>query len=117
LQTVMLVERLLQRMKFAVRGKAFNRVQFGTVGLDRKDDARPRSLTVEVNGTGSANTVLAADMRTGEPEILPQEIGQQLARLAAPFAADAVDGELDGNELRHCVLFTASGERGAGRAS
>lgn len=90
---MVLVERLLERMEFAVLGKPFNRQQIGTIGLYRQHNAGTHRFAVELDGTGAAHTVFAANMRTGQSEILAQKIRQQLARLTSCFAARAVDGK------------------------
>ena len=67
---MMFVERLLKGMKIAVRGQAFDRPQFGTIGLNRQHNAGANRLPVEMNRTGAAHAMLAANMRAGQSKIL-----------------------------------------------
>ena len=70
-------------------------MQLGAVGLDGEHQAGARGLAVDEDGAGAADAVLAADVGAGEPEVLAQEVDEELARLAAALARLAVDGEPD----------------------
>ena len=95
----MLVEGLLERVELAVLGQAFDRLQLGAVGLDREHDAGARGLAVEQDRAGATNPVLAAHVRAGEPQVLAQEIDEELSRLAAAFVLHAVDLHPHGHQL------------------
>ena len=51
------------------------------VGLHREHQARAHGLAVDLHRARSADAVLAADVRAGQPEVVAQEVGQQRARL------------------------------------
>src|SRR5262249_55666084 len=104
LQPVMLAKRLLQRMELSVAHQALHRSELGAVGLDGEHDARARGLAVEQDRTRAADPVLATDMRAGEPQILADEVDQQLARLASPLVSDAVDLQSNGHHVSHARL-------------
>ena len=55
--------------------------------------ATPSSL----HGARTADAVLAADVRPGEAESVPEEVGQEEARLDLLAVAPAVDGDVDGD--------------------
>jgi hypothetical protein len=73
---MMFVKRLLKGMKIAVRGQAFDRPQFGTIGLNRQHNAGANCFAVEMDRTGAAHTVFAANMRTGQSKLLTQKVRQ-----------------------------------------
>ena len=80
LQAVVLPEGLLQRMQHAVLHQALDRRDLGAVGLHREHQARAGRLAVDQHRARPADAVLAADVRAGEPQVLAQEVDQQLAR-------------------------------------
>ena len=59
----------------------------GAVGLDGEHQAGPGGLAIDEDGAGAADAVLAPDMGAGEAEVLTEKIHEELARLAAAFAA------------------------------
>src|SRR5262249_9835811 len=96
LQAVHLAERLLQHMQRAVgRRHALDGADIGAVRLHGEHGARLHRLAVEIDRAGAAVAGLAADMRTGEVELLAQEVDQQGARLDQRLDALAVHGERD----------------------
>src|SRR5579885_3179197 len=75
LQAMIIAERLLQRVqRLAVGRDAFDRHDLVAVGLHREHQARAGRTAVEQNGAGAADAVLAAQMRAGKAQIVPQEI-------------------------------------------
>jgi len=100
LQRVRLAKRLLQRMQLArLGGEPLDRGELAAVKLHRKEQAGAHRVTIEQHGAGAADAVLAADVGTGEPELVAQEVAQQQARLDAALVQPAVDPDLDLDEL------------------
>src|SRR5262245_8738985 len=77
LESVMLPERLLQRMQLAVRREALDRRDLAAVGLDREHGARLDRVPVQLDRAGAADGRVAADLRTGEAEAVAKEVDQQ----------------------------------------
>jgi hypothetical protein len=63
-----------------------------SVRLNGKKRARLNRLTVEVDGTGTAMTGLAADVAARESEFLAECVNEQLTRLHGDLMRLAVDG-------------------------
>src|SRR5437868_5048802 len=95
------MERLLEWMELAPLGEAFDGDDFGTVRLRREHQTGTRGFAVQQDRAGAADSVLAARMRAGEPEVLAQEVDQKFSRLALPGAGLPVDREMEFQELRH----------------
>ena len=51
----------------------------GAVGLPGKEQARPDGQAVEPDGAGTADYVLAADVRAAEPEIVAEKVREEAA--------------------------------------
>ena len=51
------------------------------VELRREEQAAPRAPAVHQHRAGAADAVLAAHVGAGEPEVLPEEVGERAARL------------------------------------
>ena len=111
----MLVERLLKGMEIAIRGQAFDRSQFGTIGLNRQHNAGANRFAVEMDRTGAAHAMLAANMRAGQSKILTQKVRQQLAWLTSCLAARAINGKSHRDQFRHDICLNASSVRGGAR--
>ena len=78
LQSMMVVERLLQRVQLSIDGKPFDRRNRTTVGLHGKHQAGLHRLTVEVDGAGTAYSLEgAANMGAGEPGDVANEVDEQ----------------------------------------
>jgi hypothetical protein len=60
-----------------------------------KDEAAAHHLAIEPHGTGAADAVLAADMRSGQAEIVAQEIDQRFARRNARLHVLAVHAHVN----------------------
>jgi hypothetical protein len=91
----MLVERLLQRRQLAVRGETLDRRDPGAVRLHRQKHAALHGLAVEVHRARPAVTRVAADVRAGEPEIVPDEVHEEATRLDLHLDLLAVDLDRD----------------------
>src|SRR5919198_26971 len=93
LERVALPERLLQRMQLAVLRQALDRRDLAAVGLDGEHGARLHREPVDVDRAGAADGRVAADLRSGEPEVVAEEVDEQRPRLDLRLVPDAVDGE------------------------
>src|SRR5262249_58395897 len=100
LQRVVLAKRLLQRMQRAVTHQAFDRGDLGAVRLHGEHETGARRLAVDQHGAGTADAVLAPDVRAGEGQVLAEKIDEELAGLAPPLTRGAVDREADVDERR-----------------
>src|SRR3954471_16202431 len=102
LQAVLFPERLLQRAESAVRcGEPLRRNHITGVGLHREHDAGAHRLAVEQHGACAAHAVLAAQMRSREPQLAAQEVGEVQARFHLARMPLAVHGERDGPFVYH----------------
>src|SRR6266849_6595340 len=88
-------ERLAQAGHRRIVIEALDGAYAGAFAGDREGDARAGDLAVDLHRAGAANAVLAADMRTGEQELLAQEVGEMRARGDVGLDALAVDREGD----------------------
>jgi hypothetical protein len=84
-------------MELSVRGEPFDGLRGATIGLHRQQQAGSNRGSVEPDGAGAANAVLAADVCPGEPERVPKEVREQEPWLDLLTVGPAVDGELDGD--------------------
>jgi len=108
LQAVVLAERFLERMELAVAHQALDCHELGALGLDSEHDARARRLAVEQNRARAADTMLASDVRAREREIFPDEVHEELARLAPALVLDAVHLQADRHHVSHGRLRSPS---------
>ncbi len=92
-------ERALKRMQFAVLCKPFDRANMLSVRLNRKHQARAHRRIIDKNGAGSANTVLASDMRAGFSTLIANRINQRQPRLYTERVAFTIDNQRDVNFL------------------
>ena len=105
LQAVVVAHRFLQRVELSVRQRQrFDGGQFLAVGLHGQHLARARGAAVEVDGAGAAHAVLAPDMRSGQTQLVADEVGQQHAGLDLALVVPAVDIELDLATIRHAII-------------
>ena len=77
LQSVIVAERLLHRMKLAVPGKPLDRRHRAAVDLNRKQAAGFDGLAVDMNDASAALAGVAADMCAGQFQLFAQEIDEQ----------------------------------------
>src|SRR5262249_38698645 len=92
----MLAEGLLQRMQAAIgSGEPLDRGDLGAARLNREHSAGLHRFTVHVHRAGAAMAGVATDMRTGDSELLAQQVDQQQARLGEDFDRAVVDSQFD----------------------
>ncbi len=82
------------------------------VDLHGEQAAAAHRDAVEEHGAGAADPVLASDVRPGQAEPVPEEVGQQQSRLHELPHGAAVDGQLD---LDHRARSTARADERAGQ--
>jgi hypothetical protein len=82
---------LLQRAPF----ESLDCPNLGAVYLRREEEAGTDRDAVELDGAGPADTVLAADVRAGQPERVTQEVGEEQSRLHLFAVSPAVDEDVD----------------------
>jgi hypothetical protein len=76
LETMVLLERLLQRMKrLVVRREALDRPDRRTFGLDGEDEARADRFAVELNCAHAADPVLAPEVGARQAAVIPEGVG------------------------------------------
>ena len=82
LETVLLGERLLDRMKRRAGGReALDGHQLVPLRLYGEHQAGPHGPPVDENGAGAAHAVLAAEVRAGQVELVAQEVRERGTRL------------------------------------
>ncbi len=81
---MLLAEGLLQRVQFLPVGQAFDGLHRRAVGLDRQLGAGFDRPAVDQHGAGAAQAGFAADVGTGQAEVVAQEMHQQLPRFDLP---------------------------------
>src|SRR5690606_22334484 len=67
---------------------------------------------IQMDRTGAAGTVLATNMRSGQPEILAQEIRQMQSRLNLTLECATIDSNADTMSPRHSPSAQEPGEVG-----
>ena len=82
LQRVALAEGLLHRVQHlaaavVVARQALDGGHLVPVDLDGEHQARAHRVAVDQHRARAADAVLAADVRAGQPEVVPQRVGQQ----------------------------------------
>jgi hypothetical protein len=107
LQAVVLRERLLERRQLAVLGREpLDGRDLGAVGLWREQHAALHRRAVQEHGAGAAVPGVAADVGSGQVEVVADEVDEQLARLDLALVALAVDRQPD-RVLAHAASLTA----------
>ena len=76
MQRVAIAEYGLQIGDLAAVGQSFDGLNRGVVRLHRQHQAGTNDLSVHAHGAGTANPMLATDMRSGQLQMLSQEIRQ-----------------------------------------
>src|SRR5262249_22584181 len=89
-------------MKLAVRREPFDRRHLRPVRLDGEHRARLHRLPAEKHGARAARRGVAADVRARQPELLPEEVHEQLPGFDLRLAEGPVDGH--GNVLQPALL-------------
>jgi hypothetical protein len=92
LEPVLLVEGLLDGVEGAVLCEALDRRQLLPVGLDGEERARLHRLPVHEQRARPARGRIAADVRTGEAEHVPQVVHEEQSGLDVVPVLDPIDG-------------------------
>ncbi len=100
----MALERVLERRERRIIRERLHRLHARAVGLHGEQAAAAHRDAVEPHGAGAADAVLAADMGSGEPEPVSEEVGEEKTRLDVLDDDLAVDGDGD---LGHAVRSQA----------
>src|SRR5467141_2149203 len=95
LEAVVLPESLLYRVELRALRQSFDRQYLGAIDLLGEEQARLHQFPVQDDGAGSALADNAADVRAREPQLVPEEIGQEGPRLGAARVLLTVDGQAD----------------------
>jgi hypothetical protein len=103
LQAMVIDESLLQRMQLVAGRQALDRAYLFSLRLDGKHQAGADHLAINDHSAGTADAVLAADMRSGLPAFVADGIDQSAARLQANDVIAPVDSELDVDFFVHRV--------------
>src|SRR3990172_142456 len=77
LQTVLLHEAFLDGVEVSVLGQTLHRRDLGAVGLDREHGATLDRASVHEHGAGAAGSRVAADVRSGEVQLLADEVDEE----------------------------------------
>src|SRR6266702_4699360 len=95
LQPVSLAERGLKRMQCVARAvsEALHGLDLVAARLDGEHEAGADRLAVQQDGAGAAHPVLASDVRSGEAQLVAQEVGEEQPRLHRALVAHAIDGD------------------------
>src|SRR5437763_12672901 len=103
LKRVAITERGLQIGDLAAIGQSLDGLDRCAMGLHREHQAGPHDLAIDAQGARTAHPVLAADMGTGEMQMLAQKIRKIDARQHVRLDALAIDLERNGHGSRHAV--------------
>src|SRR6185369_14587740 len=93
LKSMVLAEARLQRREAFIPRQSLDSDDFAALGLHRQYKTAPYSLAIDQHRAGTANPVLAADMRTGQPQMMTQAIGQRQTRFDCNFDLAPIDLE------------------------
>src|SRR2546422_1357432 len=95
LQPVSLAERGLKGMQRVARAvsEALHGLDLVAVRLDGEHEAGADRLAVQQHGAGAAHPVLASNVRSGEAQLVAQEVGEEQPRLHRALVAHAIDGD------------------------
>src|SRR2546422_2891156 len=82
-------------MQRVARGvsEALHRLDLVAVRLDGEHEAGADRLAVQQDGAGAAHPVLTSDVRSGEAQLVAQEVGEEQPRLHRALVAHAIDGD------------------------
>src|SRR5688572_10537538 len=96
LHTEMLAECLLKRVELpGFHRKPLYRAELGAVGLHCEHQTGSCGAAVDQYRAGAADAMFTTDVRTGQAEVLPEEIDEQLAGFRVTLARPSVDGNLE----------------------
>jgi hypothetical protein len=105
LKSIPIAEGLLEIGDFAAVGQPLDRLDDGSVRLNRKNQTASHDVAVKANGTCSAYPVLASKMGAGETKMVAQKIGEMRARRNVSIHVLVVDHEGDGDGSNHADAF------------
>src|SRR5262249_14454916 len=103
-------ERLLQWIELSVLREAFDSLHGPAIGPDREIAARVNGPAVQQNRTCSALTAVAANLRSGETEMIAEQFNER----PAIFDVDATLRPVDGHAYRrsrHAIRCDGSRRR------
>src|ERR1700757_424744 len=98
LECVALPHRLLDEPQAIIVAERLDGLDDRSLRLHRQHQAGPDGLTVDRHRARTTHTVLATEMRAGEPEVVPKQFGQSRTTLDHRALFPTVDPEGD---LRH----------------
>src|SRR5829696_1415057 len=110
LQRMRLAERLLERMELVVLREPLDRVDRRAVGLDSQHHAALDRVAVVEDRARAAVARVAADVRSGQLQIVSDEVDEQPARLDLALVQLAVELDLD-RLLSHPLLLACATAR------
>ena len=96
LQAVLFVQGGLHGVLDPVAFHALDGFDSRAVCLDGQHQAGPLGTAVDDDGAGPAGTLLASDVRAGETQLVPDQVGEEHPRLDPHLGVLAVDREADG---------------------
>jgi hypothetical protein len=107
LKGMRLPKRLLQGRQRAVgRGQTLDGPDFPTMRLHCQQQARSARAPFDENRAGSTYAVLTADVRTGEADLVSQEVGQREPGLNHALVFPIVDAKLEVSRIRHTFILS-----------
>ncbi len=109
---MVLAERLLQRREVFTVRQTFDSDDLGTVRLCRQHQTWANCSTVDDHGARPAHTVLTAEMRAREFQLMAQAVGQAGAGVDGHFGRRAVHRETRHNGV-HADSFSPAAARNA----
>src|SRR4029079_14904155 len=101
LQRIALLKGRLQVGDLARVGQTLDGLHLGAVALGGEHQAAAHNLAVNTHSAGTAYAVLAADMASGEKEVVAQIVNQRLARVDAALHAFTVDRQRNIDGVDH----------------
>ena len=102
------MEGLLERVERPLRGRqALDGRELGAVGLHGVGDAGAHGGPVPQDRAGTADAVLAAEVRAGKTQVVAEEVGERPPRLDLALVDDAVHGHPDA-VAAHAVAFRSA---------
>ena len=100
----MIHEGLLHRMQLVAVSETLDGPDFLTVGLHGEHQTGAHWFVIDNDRAGTADTMLATNMRSGLPAIFTDGIGQRTARFDGDRVIAAVDIHRDRGFLAHAAF-------------
>ena len=104
LQRIAIAKGRLQIGNFSAVGETLDGLDSRTIGLHREHQAGANDLAVHAYRAGTADAVFAADMCSGQMQVLAQEIRKIKPRQDMRIDSLAVDIKRDRQGSRHAAL-------------